>query len=133
MTEMTKDKNVPVTQEKRNYTNGNSDSNVWVPPVDIYETKDAVQIVADLPGVEKDAVDLNVEHGTLTIMARATALSERTSVYAEYEARNYQRQFRLGEEVDQEKIHAELKNGVLRVTLPKTEKVKPKQIKVNVN
>lgn len=134
---MADNKSVPVTQETRHadeqqrYTDGNG--NYWTPPVDIYETKDGIHILADLPGVEKGDVDLNVEHNLLTITARTTELPERTNVYSEYETRNYRRQFRIGDEVNQDRIDAELKNGVLRVHLPKAEKVKPKQIKVNVN
>jgi HSP20 family protein len=102
------------------------------PPVDIFETEEALTVVADLPGVNKDNVDIRVEDNILTIKGRAHYRSTGSVLREEFQLRGYYRQFQLSDEVDQEKISADSKNGVLTITLPKAEKSKPKQIKVKV-
>ena len=102
------------------------------PAVDIFEVADGLAVVADLPGVEKDAVDVRVDDNVLTISAKAGSDRPGEDVYSEYAWADYFRQFRLNEHVDQEKIHAEMKLGVLTVHLPKAEKSKPKRIAVQV-
>lgn len=109
------------------------DERYLVPPVDIYETKQGLVVVADLPGVEKSDLDINVEEGILTIQARTKADERPNPVYREFRLLNFYRQFQLGEMVDQDKISAELKHGVLKLTLPKVEKAKPKKIEVQVS
>lgn len=104
-----------------------------VPPVDIYETKEGLVVVADLPGVEKDDLNIDVEDDVLTIQARSKHEEPASAVYQEYRLMNFYRQFQLGEHVDQGKISAELKHGVLKLTLPKAEKAKPKKIEVRVS
>jgi HSP20 family protein len=102
------------------------------PPVDIFENEDSLIVVADLPGVEKEGVDIRVEDDILTIKGIAKYTQPATVLRQEFSLQNYFRQFQLSDEVDQSKISAESKNGVLTVTLPKAEKSKPKQIKVKV-
>jgi HSP20 family protein len=102
------------------------------PPVDIFENEAALLVVADLPGVDKDGVDIRVEDDILTIKGNAKYTQPATVLRQEFTLQNYYRQFQLSEEVDQSKISAESKNGVLTITLPKAEKSKPKQIKVKV-
>jgi len=102
------------------------------PPVDIFENEDALMVVADLPGVDKDGVDIRIEDDILTIKGNAKYNQPATVLRQEFTLQNYYRQFQLSEEVDQSKISAESKNGVLTITLPKAEKSKPKQIKVKV-
>jgi len=102
------------------------------PPVDIYETEAALVVVADLPGVQKDAVDVRVEDGVLTIKGRSSYNSPADLLREEFNLSGYYRQFQLSDEVDQDKISAESKNGVLTVKLPKAEKSKPQRIKVKV-
>ena len=102
------------------------------PPVDIYETAGGLVVKADLPGVEKENLDLQVENNLLTIRAKPTHMSAGESVYREYELVNFFRQFELNEKVDQSKISAELKHGVLTLQLPKAEEVKPRKIEVRV-
>ena len=102
------------------------------PPVDIFETEDDLIVVADLPGVDKDDVDIRVEDSILTIKGRAHYHLPVNVVREEFNLQGYYRQFQLSDEVDQNKISAESKNGVLTVTLPKAEKSKPKQIKVKL-
>jgi len=102
------------------------------PPVDIFENEDSLIVVADLPGVEKEGVDIRVEDDILTIKGIAKYNQPATVLRQEFSLQNYYRQFQLSDEVDQSKILAESKNGVLTITLPKAEKSKPKQIKVKV-
>ena len=102
------------------------------PPVDIFENEESLIVVADLPGVDKDGVEINVEDNILTIKGKAKYNQSPTVLRQEFTLQNYYRQFQLSDEVDQGKISAESKNGVLTITMPKAEKTKPKQIKVKV-
>jgi len=102
------------------------------PPVDIYETDEGLVVLADLPGVSNDDVDIRVEDDLLTIKGGTSYEMKADSIYEGFRLLNFYRQFRLGNEVDQEKISAGVKNGVLTVNLPKAEKVKPRQIDVKV-
>ncbi len=103
------------------------------PPVDIYETEDALVVVADLPGVSKDSIDIRVEDGILTIKGRADYSAQANIVRGEFTLQGYYRQFQLSDDVDQSKISAESKNGVLTIRLPKAEKSRPRQIKVKLS
>jgi len=100
--------------------------------VDIFENEDSLIVVVDLPGVDKDGVDIRVEDDILTIKGNAKYAQPSNVLRQEFTLQNYYRQFQLSDEVDQSKISAESKNGVLTITLPKAEKSKPKQIKVKV-
>jgi HSP20 family protein len=102
------------------------------PPVDIYETTNGLVVTADLPGVAKDGLDMRVENNLLTIRAEATHAALGAPVYREYGLVNFFRQFELNEKVNQSKISAELKHGVLTLNLPKAEEVKPRKIEVKV-
>lgn len=104
-----------------------------VPPVDIYETPDGLTVVADVAGVSKDGVAIQVENGVLTIRGRISRHSSPGLVYQEYDLpTGYFRQFELDERVDQGRIDAELRHGVLTIHLPKSEQARPKQIEVRV-
>lgn len=103
-----------------------------VPPVDIYETDDGLTVVVDLPGVDKDSVDVRVEDNVLTIKGQADYEPPANLRLGEFNLQGYFRQFQLTDEVNQGKISAESKNGVLAIHLPKAEKTKPRQIKVNL-
>jgi len=80
-----------------------------------------------------DSVDIRVEDNILTIKGRATYSPKAELLRQEFSLQGYYRQFQLSDEVDQERISAESKNGVLTITLPKAEKSKPKQIKVKIS
>ena len=101
------------------------------PAVDIYEPLDGLVVKADLPGVAKDGLDLRAENNLLTIRARATHAAPGEELYREYELANSFRQFELSDKVDQLKISAELKHGVLTLNLPKAEEAKPRRIDVH--
>ena len=104
---------------------------VFSPSVDIYESVDALILVADMPGVGKDTVEIHVEDDELTIrgVVIKEAVNER-AVYTEYEVGDFIRTFSLSAVIDQSKIEASMKNGVLTLTLPKIEAAKPRQITV---
>lgn len=102
------------------------------PPVDIFETEDTLTVVADLPGVPRDAVDIRVEDGVLTIKGRADYAPPGRTLREEFGLQGYFRRFQLSDAVDQDRITAESRNGVLTITLPKAEKNKPRQIEVKV-
>jgi HSP20 family protein len=104
----------------------------FVPRVDIYETKEALFLIADMPGVDEKSVDVELEKNILTIAGRVNIdeAKDKSIVYSEYEIGDYERTFTLSDEVDREKIFATVKNGVLRLELPKAEKVKPKKIAI---
>lgn len=105
---------------------------VFTPDVDIFETDQALTLLADMPGVTSDALTIDLRDDTLTITGETFA--ERNAgeaqLMAEYETGTYYRQFSLSEIIDQQKIDAQLKNGVLRLTLPKVEKAAPRKITV---
>ncbi|MEN6421907.1 MAG: Hsp20/alpha crystallin family protein [Smithella sp.] len=105
----------------------------FVPRVDIYETKEALFLIADMPGVDEKTVDVELEKNILTISGRVEngKVKDYSLVFSEYEVGDYERTFTLSDEIDREKIKATVKQGVLRLELPKAEKVKPKRITIN--
>ena len=101
------------------------------PAVDIYETDDELVLVADVPGVAQDGTELGLEEGVLEVTAHRRAGSNgREPDHEEYRPTGFYRAFRLSEEIDAEKIRAELKDGVLTVKLPKSARAKPRKIEV---
>jgi len=103
------------------------------PPVDIYETPESLTVVADLPGVPKDGLDIKVDDNILTIEGKMAHDPQREPTFQEFAALSFFRQFELAETVDQEKISAELTNGVLTLNLPWKEKAKSRQIPIQVS
>jgi len=108
------------------------EANALKPLMDIFEMEDGLGVVVDLPGVQKEGVDVRVENDILTITGKTDSPVKGNPLYREFELGNYFRQFQLTDHVDQEKIKAEMKNGVLTIHLPKAEKAKPKRIAVSV-
>ena len=106
---------------------------VFVPTADIYETEDALKVILEMPGVEKGNVNVHVEDDVLNVEGRLdlTKYQGLQPLYTEYNIGHYARSFRLSNKIDQDKIGAELKEGVLSLTLPKVEEAKPRTIQVN--
>jgi HSP20 family protein len=102
------------------------------PPVDIFETPDELVVLADMPGVPADAVDIHLEGDELTIDGRVNAdgYEGLKPLHVEYGIGGYYRRFTVGEAVDRERINAQLRNGVLAVRLPKAEAARPRRIDV---
>jgi HSP20 family protein len=110
-------------------------SGMWTPAVDIYENTDSVVVKAELPGVEKDQISVEVKDGILSLRGERKfekEVKEESYHRIERAYGSFQRSFSLPVSVDQEKVTAKFKDGVLEVKLPKKEQAKPKQIKVNV-
>lgn len=101
-----------------------------LPPVDIYEEEDRLVVLADLPGVRKEGLSVQVEQGILTIEGRITHEMPGSLVQREFALIPFFRQFRITEAIDPNRIRASLKHGVLRLDLMKAEKAKPRQIPV---
>jgi len=104
----------------------------FVPRADIYEVDDQIVIVADVPGASEDSIDVTLEKNILTINAFITpqAPDGFSLTHAEYEIGDYQRSFRLSNEIDREKIQATVKDGVLRLYLPKAAAAQARKISV---
>ncbi len=105
---------------------------VFTPPVDICEDESAIKLMADMPGVNPDDVNIDVRENTLTLTGEIKPYegAEETDLLIEYDIGQYYRQFTLPELIDQEKIDAELKEGVLTLVLPKAEAAKPKKVEI---
>ncbi|MGC9469320.1 MAG: Hsp20/alpha crystallin family protein [Anaerolineae bacterium] len=104
----------------------------FVPRADIYETDEAIVVVADMPGVDADTVEITLEEGVLTINGYVEEAPPEgyTLAYAEYRTGDYVRSFRLSNQIDQQNIDARINDGVLRLQLPK---VKPTSRKISVS
>lgn len=102
------------------------------PEIDIRETPEAFIVEADVPGATPESVDLTVDQGVLTLRVGVPGRSPDGArrLVREYGVGSYERSFRIGEGVDTEKIGAELKDGVLTLTLPKSETTRARKIKV---
>jgi len=127
MTEMVrKDTGTDVATVERTHT-----GTTYVPRCDIVETDDELLLYGDLPGVTPENLDVRFENERLIIHGKVEPRHEdREFVYGEYGIDDYYREFQIFEDVDTEKISADLKNGVLCVHLPKTETAKPRRIEV---
>lgn len=107
---------------------------VFTPNVDIYETDQEIVVKADLPGVEKNGLDIDLRDGVLTLTAQVAESKEDAKlVYQEYQIGGFARRFQVGETIDQSKITAKLDKGVLTLVLPKADKLKPRKIEVKAS
>jgi HSP20 family protein len=104
----------------------------YAPAVDIYENAESLWLVADMPGVDEQSVEVHVEKGVLSIEGQVSLkdYENLAPVYTEYNVGNYARRFTLASEIDTERIKARMKNGVLELELPKAEHAKPRRIAV---
>lgn len=107
----------------------------FLPPADIFDTDKAILMLLDVPGADPDGLDITLENRVLSVFARSQPFEPEgyTPLYTEYQAGNYRRAFVLSDEVDREKIEAALKDGVLRLTLPKTTPSPAKKIPVRAD
>jgi len=103
------------------------------PSTDLYEVENGWVLEVDLPGVKQDDLSLHVEDDTLTVDAKTHFGAEGRRFHQEFNTVRFLRRFPLGDQLDLENIAAELTNGLLRVTLPMAEAVKPRKIEVKTN
>jgi HSP20 family protein len=117
-------------QEKREETT--IPARIFLPMADIYETQDALTVILEMPGVEKNNLDVRVEDGVLHVEGKLDLSKYRglQPLYIEYNIGHYARTFQLSSKIDQNKIGAALKDGVLSLTLPKVEEAKARTILV---
>ncbi len=115
--------------EKRGSENV-SDRPTVSPYVDVFENDQEILLVADLPGVDKDALEIRLEDNELSIEGRRTPLSEGTAITSEYRVADFRRNFVLPAGIDREAVDAQLTHGVLRLRLPKAASQRPRRIEV---
>lgn len=105
-----------------------------VPPVDVFENDASITLLADLPGVPREQLNVRVDGDTLVLEATAAITGPRDLelVYGEAQCPAYRRQFTLSRELDTSRVEAQLKDGVLKLTIPKAEEARPRRIEVQV-
>jgi HSP20 family molecular chaperone IbpA len=104
----------------------------FIPNADIYETEEGLIVLLEMPGVDKSHIDISLENDVLTVEGRIdfSKYQGLTPIYAEYAVGHYRRGFTLSNRIDQHKISAEMSDGVLTITLPNVEEVKPRRISI---
>ena len=122
-------------QQKREVekkTETTTPARVFVPVTDIFETPEALTVVLEMPGVDRNSVEASVENDVLTIEGRIdfTKYEAMRPVYTEYNVGHYARSFEISDRIDQSKISAEIKDGVVTIVLPKGEQAKARKIQV---
>jgi HSP20 family protein len=121
------------TREGRDVARREAETPVLIPAVDIYEDGHGITLRADLPGVSRDRLDIQVEDDTLTIAGEASIEMPEgmKPLYADVRATRYRRRFTLSRELASDKISAQMNDGVLTVTIPKREELRPRKIEVS--
>jgi HSP20 family molecular chaperone IbpA len=117
----TEEKNIEKTRDLRSA----------IPAVDIYENDNEILLHADMPGVVKEDVSVNIDNGTLSLSGVRTIETKGSSIWEEFSDVEYVRSFSVPQTIDVERVEAELKDGVLKLHLPKSEEAKPRQIEIN--
>lgn len=107
----------------------------YIPRADIYETEEAMVVVADMPGVDENAVDITLEKNVLSLIGYVNFKRPENVglVYAEYDVGDYERKFTISDNIDRDKIEATMKDGVLKLYLPKAAPVKARRISVKAD
>jgi len=105
-----------------------------IPPVDVFENDHGITLLADMPGVNRDSLGVRVDGDNLVVEAAVTHASPENMelIYGEARYAAYRRQFTLSRELDTSRIEAQLKDGVLHLSIPRAEEAKPRRIQVNV-
>ena len=105
---------------------------VFTPDVDIVENEREIRVLADMPGIDPDNIEIDLRDSVLTLSGAVKPIQEdqEVDILVEFETGRYHRQFSLSEVIDQEKIKADLGDGVLRLVLPKSDKAVPRKIEV---
>lgn len=122
------------TEPNREPGRDRQDQPYVIPPVDIFENESGITLLADLPGVSRDRLGVRVDGESLVIEATASTVGpqEMELVYGEAQYPSYRRQFTLSRELDASRVEASLKDGVLKLSIPKLEEAKPRRIEVRV-
>ncbi len=129
-----KDLQIPEKKEVQSGAESTRNAPVFIPAVDILETEHELSLLADMPGVPIENVDIDLEGDQLTIRGTVPRQDGPGRVLLkEYAVGDYYRQFTLSNDIDREKIQATIKDGVLKLVLPKSEAVKPRRIEVKAS
>jgi HSP20 family protein len=123
-------------QQKREVekkTEGTTPGRVFMPVTDIFETPEALTVVLEMPGVERGSIEASVENDVVTIAGQIdfSKYEGMQPLYTEYNVGHYARSFEISNKIDQSKITAQLKDGVVTIVLPKAEQAKPRKIQVS--
>ena len=123
-------------QQKREVekkTEGTTPARMFVPVTDIFETPEALTVVLEMPGVDRNSIEASVENDIVTIAGRIdfTKYEGMQPVYTEYNVGNYARSFEISNKIDQSRISAQMKDGVVTLVLPKAEQAKSRKIQVS--
>jgi len=125
--------NRELNQEEQSLRAPGGDTDTVTPGVDIYETDAGHVLLADMPGVSSDGLDIHVERDRLTIRGRVAVADGPRPQHREFVLRDYYRAYTLADDVDTEHIKATLNDGVLRLELPKSERARVRKIPVSVH
>lgn len=118
--------------ERRITGNDNIEERVYIPLTDIYETEDLYSLKMEIPGVEKDNLDIVIDENELRISAKTVKDENSDKIrYSEFSNRDFYRVFKIGYDIDRNRVDASLENGVLTLKLHKSDDVKPKKIAIN--
>ena len=122
-------------QQKREVEKGEEatrPTRAFMPNADIFETEDALTVVLEMPGVDRDNINISVENGVLTVEGTINfgKYEGLQPVYSEYNVGPFRRSFRVSSRIDQDNINAEMSDGVITLVLPKVEEAKPRRIEV---
>src|SRR5437773_455282 len=130
MTEKDEIMKATLEKEPRSTGNHNQHQEFVAPPVNIFETKDGYVLEAEMPGVNKSGLEITLEGNEITIVGRRhTEALPGNALFRESQSYDYRRVFELDPAIDTTKVSAKMDQGVLTLTLPKSEKVKPRKIK----
>lgn len=122
-------------QQKREVEKGQEatrPTRAFMPNADVFETENALTVVLEMPGVDRDHIDIGIDNGVLTVEGQIDfgKYEGLQPVYSEYNVGPYRRSFRISNRIDQDKISAEMCDGVIKLVLPKAEEAKPRKIEV---
>jgi len=121
-----------ITKVDNNMPDKNKSLPTVTPAVDIFESEDEILLHADMPGVKKDDIHLNIDNGKLSISGLRQLEKSGAAAWEEFSDVEYRRTFSVPQTIDTEKVSAELNEGVLKLHLPKAENAKPRQIEISV-
>ena len=135
MAENTKEMELQEQELVQEETERTRECRCFVPRTDIYEVEDEIILALDMPGINENAFEITLEKNILNVKgyAQIEDPDEFTLTLAEYETGDYERSFRVSDEIAKDKIEAVYKDGVLRLTLPKAEQAKARKIAVKVS
>jgi HSP20 family molecular chaperone IbpA len=123
-------------QQKREVdkkTEATAPGRVFLPVTDIFETPETLTVVLEMPGVDRNSVGASVEDGVVTIEGRIdfSKYEGMQPMYTEYNVGHYARSFEISNKIDQSKISAQMKDGVVTIVLPKAEQARPRKIEIS--